>query len=556
MMRALVLLLFFAGITSPLHAIELIAKRAALSTVDARATAVGVDVLRRGGTAADAAVAVNFALAVVNPEAGNIAGGGFLVYYEKSTGAVWTLDFRSVAPRAASAKMFLNADGSVKTDSRVGALSVAVPGAVAGMGAVHERFGKLSWAELIQPAILLANEGYVTDARLVRALLTESQDRKIEQFKRFASVFFPNGKPIEPGTRLVQKELARTLTRIAQRGPREFYTGQTGKNFVTSLRREGGVISLRDLREYKPLWRAPVAITFGEYRLYTMPPPSAAGIILGESLAMLRHFDLVSAGFQTPESVHLIAEATRRAYVDRNRYLGDPAFTKIPFADLLAEKRIATLAASIDRARATSTAAYVASATREREQTLHYSIVDTEGNIAVVTTTLNGWFGSGVIVDGGFITNNDMDDFATRPGVPNAFGLIQSAANEIRPGARPASSMSPTIIFKDGAPWLVFGSPGGSTIPTTLLQVFLHVAVHGKTLAEAVAAPRYHQQDFPEELQVEAARADRSLLPKLNEMGHGIKERSDIGDVHAIMFLDGRLIAVADARRGGAPGGF
>lgn len=559
-MKRLTLLLLLFSISPArlgIGAVEVTATRAALSTADYRATAAGLAALRNGGTAADAAVAVSFALSVVHPQAGNIGGGGFLLYYEKATGALWALDFREVAPAAATANMFVNADGSVKPDSVTGALASGVPGTVAGMAAAHAKFGKLSWKTLLEPSIALASEGFATPAHMARTLVEEEDVRKIARFQKTGAVFYPDGKALPLGARLVQKELAETLKRIAQRGASEFYQGQTARKMVASLKREGGIITLRDLREYKVVWRAPVAIEFGPYRIYTMPPPSGGAVVLGEALGVLQSFDLATAGFQSARSVHLISEASRRAYIDRNQFIGDPAFVQVPFSDFFSEKKLEGMAKTIDPEKATPTTLLTQKGgAPEAEHTTHFSIVDSEGNIAAVTTTLNGFYGSGLVVDGGFLMNNTMDDFTAQPGKPNLFGLVQSSANQIRPGARPSSSMTPSIIMRNEKPHLVFGSPGGGTIPTTLLQVFLSVAVYGKSLAEAIEAPRYHHQDFPDELQFEQSRGDRKLIEQLKAMGHTTKERSDIGDVHAVMINGSRLTAVADSRRGGSPGGF
>lgn len=552
-----VVVLLFAAATHLNAAVEVSSSRAALSTADRRATAVGLDVLRNGGNAIDAAVAVSFALAVVHPQAGNIGGGGFLLYYEKATGALWVLDFREVAPAAATVNMFVGEGDTVKPEAQTGALAAGVPGSVAGMGAAHEKFGSVPWKKLVEPSVLLATEGFAVTPHMAKTLAEEEDIRKISRFKKTAEIFYREGRPLLVGEPLVQKELGATLKRIADRGASEFYQGQTARRMIESLKGHGGIMTLRDLREYKPVWRAPVAVEFGPYRIYTMPPPSGGAVILGQALGMLKSFDLAAAGYQSPKSVHLISEALRRAHIDRNQYIGDPAFVQIRFSEFFSEKKLESLTATIDPEKATPTALLTSNrGTPESEHTTHFSIVDTQGNIAAVTTTINGFYGSGLVVDGGFLMNNTMDDFTAKPGKPNLFGLVQSASNQIRPGARPASSMTPAIIMKDEKPWLAFGSPGGGTIPTTLLQVFLGVAVYGKSLAEAIEAPRYHHQDYPDEVQFEKARGDRALAEKLKAMGHNIKERSDIGDVHAVMIEGKKLTAVADSRRGGAAGGF
>lgn len=542
--------------TAPsLHAGSTItASRAALSTASPYATKVGLDVLRRGGNAIDAAVAVSFALAVVHPQAGNIGGGGFLVYYDATTRGFWTLDFRETAPGAATRDMYVEVPAGSRTGPRAG----GVPGTVAGLAAAHERFGTQSWKELIAPAIAAARAGIIVDAELHGDLARQSKDRNIDQFPSTAALFFPEGKPAAIGSTIVMPDLGATLERIAE-GPDDFYHGVTAKRLVDGVRAGGGIIGDRDLREYRPIWRAPLKIRFRDFEIYTMAPPSGGGLALAEALNILAGFDLRASGFQTPHAVHLHAEAWRRAYIDRNRYIGDPASTRIPLSELLSAARGAMWRKSIDVQRATPTITLGAPemTVLEKTDTTHFTIVDERGNIASLTTTINGVLGSGFVVPGtGFFLNNEMDDFAAAPGRPNAAGLVQDAPNAIEPGKRMASSMTPTIIFKASQPFLALGTRGGPTIPTTILQVFLHMVIHGKTLAEAVAVPRYHHQALPERIDVERGRAPEPLLAALNEMGHGTHPRGPIGDVHAIAFQDGMIIAVADPRRGGAAGGY
>lgn len=542
----------FAGST-------IVASRAALSTATPFSTSIGLSVLKRGGNAIDAAVAVAFTLAVVHPQAGNLGGGGFLLYYDVESKGVWALDFRETAPAASKRSMYLQADGTSSAASRTGALAVGVPGTVAGLAAAHTRFGSLPWKDLLTPAAAIAREGFRTDAELHRELSEENEERKIEKFPSTAALFFPDGKALIAGSKLVQNDLAATIERIAAAGPSEFYEGETARKLVQGLRAGGGIVSLRDLREYTPVWRAPLKIRFGPYDIYSMPPPSGGGMVLAETLNILAAYDLRKIGFQTVPAIHLQAEAERRAFIDRNRYVGDPGTTRIPFRELLSSAHAAAWRVSIDSRRATPTVGLLdrQSAVPEGSDTTHFTIVDEKGNIASLTTTLNENFGSGLVVPGlGFLINNEMDDFTTTPGKPNRAGLIQGDANAIEPGKRMASSMTPTIIFKGLMPFLALGTRGGPTIPTSVLQVFLNVTVFGQSLSDAVAAARYHHQADPERIDFERGRAPQSLVEALHAMGHGVNGREPIGDIHAVGFFEGKIVAVADPRRGGAAGGY
>lgn len=532
--------------------------KGAVATASPAATQVGVFVLSQGGNAMDTAVAVSMALAVAYPQAGNIGGGGFLMYYDAKAGQVWSLDFREVGPLEAKRDMYLDKDGKAKPKaSMIGMLAAGVPGTVSGLEEAHRKFGKLPWKELLQPAVKLARGGFPVPAGLTSELKYAQEHDQIDTFKTTAAVFYPGGNPVAAGTILKQPDLAATLERIAEKGAYEFYEGATAKKLVKSVRAGGGIINYRDLRSYKPVWRAPIRVDFLGYELYTMAPPSGGGLVIGEVLKILAPYDLASYGFQTPRSIHLVAEAERRAYTDRNKYLGDPSSAHIPLRDLLSDERAQQWRASIDLDKATASAELKEPGAFESTETTHFSIIDTEGNIAAITTTLNGSFGNGVVVSGaGFLMNNEMDDFTTAPGQPNLYGLVQSDANAVAPGKRMASSMSPTIVIKDGKPVLVIGSPGGSTIPTSVLQVFLNVAVYGKSLEEAVAAPRYHHQGVPEDIFYEKGRTPEDVVHALVAMGHSVKEREPIGDVNALMIGDGKIYAVADPRHGGAAGGF
>jgi len=526
------------------------AKSAALSTAHPTATQVGLATLRNGGNAADAAVSVAFALAVVHPQAGNLGGGGFLTYYDAQSKAVWTLDFSPVSPIATKRDAFATDAEAART----GALAVAVPGTVAGMDALHRRFGSRPWKELLDPAIRLAREGIRSDAELTSDLQTARAERKIDKFPSTAAIFFGDAKPV-----LVQTDLAATLQRLAEAGAKDFYDGELAKKLVEALKVNGGTIGYRDLRDYEAIWRAPIKLRFGDYDLYTVAPPSGGGIVIGETLNILSGFDLATAGFQTPRALHLMIEAERRAYVDRNRFVGDPASVRIPYRDLLSADRAAQWRKSIDLDRVTVTSLLPepGSPKLEGEHTTHFTIADAAGNIAAVTVTLGENFGSGLVIPGlGFFANDAMADFSINDGQPNREGLVQSKINQIEPSKRIASSLSPTIVLKNNRPFLALGTRGGATIPTTILQVFLNIVVYGKSLQDAVAAPRWHHQALPEELDYERERGAQATVDALNRMGHGVRARESIGDVHAILFRNGSLVAVADPRRGGAAGGY
>ena len=491
------------------------AKKAAISSDHPLATKAGLAVLQRGGTAADAAVAVALALAVVRPQSGNLGGGGFATYYDAETRGVWTLDFRETAPRLAS------------KETKSGAAAAGVPGTVAGLHALHERFGTRPWKELAEPALLLAGEGPRDDAELAADVAHAQSARKLEL----------------PAT-LPPPELAATLQRLAEHGARDFYRGDLAKKLVEGAKSGGGVIGHRDLADYKPVWRAPLKLVYGDYEIYTVPPPSGGGLVIGGTLNILAGDDLRAAGFQTPKALYLLLEAQRRAYIDRHRYVADPAGVRIPYRELLSRKRGEQWRGTIgDRVVATNNLAEPRDLVAEGEHTTHFTIVDARGNVVALTTTLGDDFGSGFAVPSlGFFLNTANADFGAKP-------------NEIAPGRRAASSLAPTIVLRDNRPFLALGSSGGTAIPTTVLQVFLNVVVHGKSLADAVAAPRWHHAALPDEMHAERS-APKIVINWLNEKGHALSLRDSIGDVHAILFDNGRLIAVADPRRGGAAGGY
>jgi gamma-glutamyltranspeptidase/glutathione hydrolase len=515
------------------------------------ATQVGLNILKLGGNAMDAAVAVAFALEVTYPEAGNLGGGGFLVYYDAQSKGVWTLDFLEEAPLAATKDMYVKNPSA----TRYGPLSAAVPGTVAGLEAMYRRFGSRPWKELLEPAIGLARGGITVSPDLAADLASAQAERKIASM---APLFYPQGKALTAGAKLVQLDLAATLERISLKGANDVYEGETATRLVEGMKGVNGILGYRDLRDYRIKWRAPLRIRWRGYDLYTMAPPSAGGIVMGEALNILDGYDLRGSGFNSAKTIHLIAEALRRAMADRNKYLGDPETVRIPYNDLLSAERAKAWRATIDLKKASNGSSLVEpGAPAEGMHTTHFTIADSHGNVVAFTTSLNDNFGSGWIVPGcGFFMNDDMDEFTTQRGKPNHWMLIQGNENAIQPGKRMVSSMSPTIVLKDGKPLLALGTRGGPTIPSTILGIFLDVTVFHKSLFEAVEAPRIHQQTTPEELFYEGGHLPRSVLDALNAMGHGVLALDSIGDVHAIMFERGKMTAVADPRHGGAAGGY
>nr|WP_181305957.1 gamma-glutamyltransferase [Rufibacter sp. XAAS-G3-1] len=513
------------------------------------ASRIGLEILQKGGNAYDAAVATGFALAVAYPVAGNIGGGGFLVY-RKQDGEIGALDYREKAPKAATRDMYLDAQGNVIADaSTLGHLAVGVPGAVDGMVAMHQKLGSLPWAQVVQPAVDLARNGVVLTAREAR-LLNNTRESFLK-VNKFTPPVVKNA-PWQKGDVLPLPELASTLERIRDKGRDGFYAGETADLLVKEMRRGGGIISHQDLQEYQSVWRPAITGTYRGYKVISMPPPSSGGIALLQLLNMVEPFDLKQWGWQQPATVHVMAEAQRRVYADRATYLGDPDFFQVPVADLLNTQYLKSRMATFDMERATPSAQVLAGKllARESDQTTHYSIVDQWGNAASVTTTLNGNFGSRVVVEGaGFILNNEMDDFSAKPGVPNMFGLIGGEANAIAPGKRMLSSMTPTILEKDGELFMVVGTPGGSTIITSVFQAILNVVDHGMGMQQAVAAPRFHHQWLPDRIETEAKALSPEVREALQKKGHALQNRGNYGAVDGILRLkDGTWEGGADPR--------
>ncbi|HEX8273934.1 MAG TPA: gamma-glutamyltransferase [Longimicrobiaceae bacterium] len=532
-----------------------------VSTTDRVASEIGAEVLRRGGNAVDAAVATHFALAVVNPEAGNIGGGGFLVV-RMADGTTASLDFREAAPLKATRDMFLDAQGNLTDRSLVGHLAAGVPGSVAGMWEAHRRFGSLPWAELVQPAVNLA-EGIVVHERLAGSL--RSYAERFQRFPATAAVFLPGGRAPRVGDRWVQRDLAETFRRIARDGKDGFYRGRTAELVEAEMRRGGGLITREDLARYQAKWRDPLRFTYRGHEVVSMPPTSSGGVTMAEMLNILEGYDLRSLGYLSPEHVHLFAEATRRAYADRNEYLADPDFVPQPTVRMASDAYAGERRRDIRRDRATPSAQVRpglgaapagAGARAEGTHTTHYSIVDGKGNAVAVTTTINSLYGNLVTVEGaGFLLNNEMDDFSAKPGTANQFGLVQGEANAVQPGKRMLSAMTPTIVLDPaGRVRLVTGTPGGSTIITTVAMMVSNVVDWNMDAATATAAPRLHHQHLPDTLRYERGGLPRQTEARLRAMGHAVAERGGYqGDTQTIIVLPGGVLTGAsDPRRGGA----
>ena len=502
------------------------APSAMVSSNDSLASLAGVEILRRGGNAVDAAVAVGFALAVTYPEAGNLGGGGYMVI-RMADGRTAALDYRERAPRAATRDMYSQTYASIPKASLVGHLASGVPGAVAGMVEAHAKYGVLPLADVIAPAIRLADSGFIVDSALARSI---ESARDLLAAYAGDTIFAPNGVPLARGSRLAQPDLANTLRRIAQSGAPGFYEGETARLLVEEMRRGGGIITEEDLRDYRPTWRGALEGSYRGYQLITMPPSSSGGVTTMETLNILETVpDLPPFG--SAAYTHLLAEAFRRAFIDRNTKLGDPDFVSIPILRLTSDEYARELAATIDPARATVTGTFD-SAARESDHTTHYSVVDAAGNAVSTTTTINELYGSGVFIPGaGFFMNNEMDDFATRPGEPNLFGLVQGESNAIAPGKRMLSAMSPTIVLDSaGAVVLVLGGRGGPRIISSTLQVIVNVIDHGMSLADALAAPRIHHQAWPDTLRYEQDGLTPGVVDSLRPMGHGGQGGHRCGD--------------------------
>ncbi|MEH2261562.1 gamma-glutamyltransferase [Nostoc sp.] len=571
-----------AALTLPLHS-----KKGMVVSAHPLGSEAGILMLRKGGNAVDAAVATTFAISVVEPFSAGIGGGGFLLMHSEKTGEIKALDFRERAPLKATKNMYLDAAGKVRPNASInGYLAVGTPGTVAGLYEVHRRYGKLSWQEVMKPAIALAKDGFI-----LGNVLTQRLNQRQEQLLNNPAareIFTRNGQFYQPGEKLVQRDLARTLTAISE-NPQSFYTGSIARSIASDMVKNGGLITLEDLKAYKPIWRTPVCGNFRKAKICSMPPPSSGGVHLLQILNIIGDTDLKSLGWHHPDAIHLMVEAMKIAYADRSEYLGDPDFVKVPVQELIspayAKKRRqeinmqlakpSTEVKPVDRKTLQrfsqannqilgeniiplSDRSLKLHATRyESPETTHLTVVDAERNAVSLTFTVNLIFGAGVVTPGtGIVLNNEMDDFAAAPGVPNAFGLVGNDANSIAPRKTPLSSMTPTIVTENGHFRMAAGAPGGSTIITQVLQTILNVLEYNMDVGAAISVPRIHHQWLPDELRVESWSLDALTMQDLRRRGHKIKETTPWGNGNAIAVTsDGTLEGAADPRGEGSPRG-
>lgn len=504
------------------------------------ASEAGIQILKSGGNAVDAAIAVGFALAVTYPSAGNIGGGGFMIVH-MSNGETCVIDYRETAPKAAYSDMYLDKNGDpIKNASVIGYKAVAVPGTVAGFDLAHKKYGKLKWEKLLEPAIKLAKDGFPVSPNLERQL--RDSTNPIFHFPESRKIFHKGNNFYKEGEILKQPDLAKTLKRIQKHRMKDFYEGETAKLIVKDIQENGGIITFEDLINYKAKIREPITGTYRNYKIITTPPPSSGGTILIEMLNILENFDLKNYEHNSSRKYHLLIEAMKRAFYDRAIYFGDPDFINIPVNQLTSKEYSLKLTLSIDTNSATQSSLIpnINPSLYESNETTHFTVVDKEGNVVVNTYTLNGSYGCGAVVTGaGFLLNNEMDDFTIKPGHPNIYGLIQGEANAIAPNKRPLSSMTPTIILKDDKVYLALGSPGGPTIINSVLQVIINVVDHGMNLQQAVNAPRIHHQWLPDVVKYELFGLAEDVRKSLEIKGHKLELYSKIfpyiGDVEAIM---------------------
>ena len=526
------------------------------------ASQIGADVMKRGGNAVDAAVAVALALAVTWPSAGNLGGGGFMLV-RLPDGTTEAIDYRERAPLAATRDMYLDANGNIiKGASTVGWKAVGVPGTVAGLYLAHQRHGKLPWASLVAPARKLADEGFILNFHTARSLRGKETVAKMAQFAESRRIFQRDGRFYEMGERFVQPELAKTLQRIEQRGADGFYRGETARLLVAAMKENGGLVTAKDLETYEPTVRKPLRGTYRGYEIVTMPPPSSGGIGLLEMLNMLEPYDLKAMGWHSSQEVHTVVEVMRRSFADRAQFLGDADFAKVPVSALTSRAYADERRKTIDPEHASSSREVGAGnpAPYESPQTTHFTIVDGAGGVVSSTYTLNDSFGSGVTAKGtGFLLNDEMDDFTSKPGVPNDYQLIQGEVNAIQPKKRPLSSMTPTIVLKDGKVAFAVGSPGGPTIINTVLQVVLNVIDFGMDIQSAIDAPRFHHQWMPDELFWEEFEFNRDTRDALERRGHHFREKAtSLGDAQGIAIdpASDMRMGASDPRLGGVPAGY
>jgi gamma-glutamyltranspeptidase/glutathione hydrolase len=550
------LALLLTAVSLPVWAAQPVrGRKGMVVTREPRATEVGLKILESGGNAVDAAVAVGFALAVTHPSAGNIGGGGFMLI-RLADGRTTFLDFRERAPAAASRNMYLDPSGNATQDSVVGYRASGVPGSVAGFEYPAKKYGRKPWAELVHPAVELASKGLTLSWSEASSM--ENAARTLGRFAESKRVFLRDGHYYQLGEVFVQPDLARTLSRIEKLGAKDFYQGETARLLAKDMSEHGGLIAAADLAAYKVIERAPLTGKYRGYDIVTSPPPSSGGIGILQMLGVLEATGYEKAGAGSAEVVHYMTEAMRRYFADRAEHLGDPDFVKVPLRILLDPAYIAKLRASIDPEQATPSSTIHAAAivSAEANETTHYTIADGEGNLALVTYTLNGGYGSKVTATGlGFLLNNEMDDFAAKPGSPNMFGLVQGESNAIQARKTPLSSMVPTIVLKDGKPYLALGSPGGPTIINTVLEVLVNAIDFGMNVQDAVNWPRFHHQWFPDQLQIENGYSPDTIA-LLEKRGYKIRRVNSQGECAAIMLENGWLEGAADPRTEATAAGY
>ena len=526
------------------------AKQGMVASVDATATQVGVDILKEGGNAVDAAVAVGYALAVTHPQAGNLGGGGFMLIRSKN-GNTTAIDFREMAPAKATRDMFLDDQGNPDSKkSLTSHLASGTPGTVAGFSLALDKYGTMPLNKVVQPAFKLARDGFIVNDALADDLKTYGSE-VLPNHENSKAIFWKEGEPLKKGDTLVQANLAKSLEMIAENGPDEFYKGTLAEEIAQALQKGGGVITKEDFAAYKAVERTPISGDYRGYQVYSMPPPSSGGIHIVQILNILENFDMKKYGFGSADVMQIMAEAEKYAYADRSEYLGDPDFVKVPWQALTNKAYAKSIADQIDinKAKPSSEIRPGKLAPYESNQTTHYSVVDKDGNAVAVTYTLNTTFGTGIVAgESGILLNNQMDDFSAKPGVPNVYGLVGGDANAVGPNKRPLSSMSPTIVVKDGKTWLVTGSPGGSRIITTVLQMVVNSIDYGMNVAEATNAPRFHHQWLPDELRVEKGFSP-DTLKLLEAKGQKVALKEAMGSTQSIMVgPDGELYGASDPR--------
>ena len=513
------------------------------------ATNVGHSILEEGGNAYDASIAVAFALAVVLPRAGNIGGGGFMIMFDETSQQSYSIDYREVAPEAATKNMFLSSDGSAnKIKARQGVLSIGVPGTVYGMWEVHKKFGSLPWSKLLAPAIQLAEDGFLVSPFMADAL--NRRYEKLGKYKDFNRIFYSN-YPVKMSQRLKQPNLANTLKIISVNGAKGFYEGEVAKKIDAFMKQNGGLITKKDLKNYRPIWRETLQGTFNEFEIISMGPPSSGGIHVIQMLNILENYDLMKMGHNSPTYTALLTESMKYAYADRSKYLGDPQFYDVPVQSLISKEYAKNIYKKIKLNQITSSDTINPGSELKHESmdTTHFSVADKNGNIVSNTYTLNSGYGSGVIINGtGILMNNEMDDFVSAPGAPNQFGLIGGEANKIEPFKRPLSSMSPTIVLENGKPVFATGSPGGSRIITTVLQFLLNTLVFKMEISDATIAPRIHHQWKPDVLMLETG-FDMLHAKKIESFGQKIYLSGPGTALESIEIKDGLFYGFGDTRR-------